>query len=271
MFKPLLAGLGLLDLVREAITPAPVDWTREQVRSVVLDEAGHFLTDFEWRYKQARDLYEEMAELGQGSAKVIDMGSRRQMTAEDINDLRHRLTGYTVTPQSPSAGQFAWAGLHIVYGGVDYTIVDGNSGATNKYFYFQKSVMAAPVSGSSSGAGNTLTGSVTKPILNGDDILVFINPVTGGGYTAGVPIIAASDAQGSLPAVVGNNSVDTAAIQALAVGSGNLAANSVIAGKINAGAVDNANQLANNVVATGAIQTGAVAPQKLNVLSHLLY
>lgn len=293
LHKPMMAALGVLGYAGDQIAalpvfqrPTPIGWTRDEVRSVVLQEAGHFLEDFEWRYKQARDLYEEMQlleavkELPEG-AVTVDQGGNiipfrsRKLTAEDINDTTHRLTGYTVTPNSSTsptvtaaAGNFAWAGLHIVYRGVDYTIADGAGGLTNKYFTF---VYTTVTTTGSTGTAS-LAASTTKPTLAADDILVFINPPTNAaaGTSAGTPIVAASDANGSLPRIVGNATVDTAALQASAVTSNELGTNAVIAGKIANGAVNSNLLFTTGVVDSGALGPGAATASKLNILSHIL-
>lgn len=228
------------------------EMTRESLRQMILDEAGHFLRDMEWRYKQARDLYEEVGLRGLASGNVIPLPSRK-ITAEDIDDTRHRLTGYTVTANSPGAGSIAWAGLHIVYNGVDYTVVDGNTAL--KYVWFVK-----PGSGTSA----TLSMSNTKPTLTADDILVFIN-------NGGTPIVAASDGAASLPRIVGDNAVDNGAIVANAVDTAKLANNAVDSTKLADGAVSTSLKLADNIVSGTKLTAGAVSPTKLNILAHVLY
>lgn len=261
--------------------------SEEQVREAVVKHADHILRDVEWRYAQARAL-----EAG------MPIGAR-QATAEDMNNLRHYLTGYTVTNNMNAAGavtpgSIRWQALHIVYAGVDYTITDGAS--TMKYHYFVK-----PASGTSL----ALTSSDTKPTLGQDDLLVFIN-------NGGTATVAATDGSASLPGVVADGAVDTsaladnavtgtkvansgigagklatgainlatqfgskvvnqAALGDLAVGSGQLAANAVIAGKINAGAINGSTLFGAGVVDSNAVATGAVSAPKLNILSHTLY
>lgn len=261
--------------------------SEEQIRAAVIREADHILADVEWRFAQARQL-----EAG------LPIGAR-QATAEDMNNLRHYLTGYTVTNNMNTSGtvtpgSIRWQALHIVYAGVDYTIADG--GSLLKYHYFVK-----PASGNTA----TLTSSDTKPTLGQDDLLVFIN-------NGGVATVAATDGAASLPGVVADGAVDTGALadnavtgtkvansgigaNKLATGAINLATQfgskvvataaiadnavqslqlnngAVTAGKIGSGAVNNANLFTAGVVDTNAVAAGAVSPTKLNILSHTLY
>lgn len=261
--------------------------SEEQIRAAVIREADHILKDVEWRYAQARDLETSGGVLG------------RQVTAEDFNVLRHQLTGYTVTDNMNAAGavtpgSIRWQALHIVYGGVDYTITDG--GSALKYHTFIK-----PASGTTV----ALASSDTKPTLTKDDLLVFIN-------NGGTATVAATDGSASLPMAVGDGVVDTSALAdnavtgtkvansgigagKLATGAINLAAQfgskvvataaiadnavqslqintgAVTAGKIGTGAVNNANLFTAGVVDATAVASGAVTPTKLNILSHTLY
>src|SRR3954471_8087747 len=92
--------------------------TREEIKSLLYDELSHFLNDIEFRL-----------------AQTYAVTNRQPMLyAEDICDNIHRITGYTVTANSPSGGSIAWASVHIVYNGVDYTLTNGNTAL--KYTWF---------------------------------------------------------------------------------------------------------------------------------------
>jgi len=276
--------------VPQPLVPQPGD---DRLRELIHAEAGHFLADIEWRYKQARDL------LNEATAPVPAGVGGRQVTAEDFNTLRHQLTGYTVTDNMNAAGtatpgSIRWQSLHIVYGGVDYTITDGASAL--KYHSFVK-----PASGTSV----ALTSSDTKPVLGKDDLLVFIN-------NSGTAVVAASDGSASLTPVVADGAVDngglaTGAVSGAKIADSGIGANklgtgainlttqfgskvvanaaiadnavqslqlntgAVTAGKIASSAINNANLFTAGVVDQNAVGTGAVSATKLNVLSHTLY
>lgn len=204
---------------------------------------GHFLSDIERRVGQAREL----------EASVAAGGGRRMIHAEDIDDLVHRIEGYTVTANSPGAGSIAWASVHIMYAGVDYTIADGNT--SNRYVWFVKPGSYTP------GTPVTLQNSNTKPTLATGDAFVFVN-------NGGTPV-SALDAGGTA-SVLGPNSVDTAAIIAGAVGTTQIANNAVGATQIANNAVGST-QLANGAVGATQLANGAVSPVKLNILDHVMF
>ena len=219
------AAKPLIGLAARLLMPV----VRQVVRTAILEEAGHFLTDIEWRYKQARELLDVATATPQQANVDMPYGAQpigRQVTAEDLNLNRHVLTGYTVTNNSPVAGSIAWVALHVVYKGVDNTIADGTTALRFAWF-----ANATPT---------VMQSSNTKPTLGVDDILLFVN-------NAGTASVAATDGSASLPLVLGNNSVDSGAIVANAVGTTALAS----------GAVTNA-ILANGAVATANIQANAV-------------
>ena len=316
--KSLMAGLGLLSLTmtaacvaartwESAAKPAPVKKApvkaspstakpakktkkakagkdlRAEVRTVLNDELREMLTahanDYEWRYKQARDLYKEMGVRGDGrpDLRVVDQ-DQRQLTAEDFNDLTHRLTGYTInngtngTPVGTStANTISWATLHIIYAGVDYTVADGVNVAL-KYVYF---TLSSVVSTSATSGTVTLSTSATKPTLGKDDIMVFLN----GGPTGGTVIVSASDGHGSLPAALADNTVDSGALQTGAASGtkvGSILSSSLGTGVINsnlmffAGTVDN-NALGPLAVTGTKVAQGTLAAGKLNTLTHILF
>lgn len=220
-----------------------------RLRPFLVDDLGRTLDDIEWRF-------------GQALAREAGLPGARQVTAEDLDTTQHVLTGYTVTNNSPIAGSIAWASLHIVYAGVDYTITDGNTAL--KYAYFVK-----PGSGTSA----TLTLSNTKPTLGPDDLLVFIN-------NGGTAIVAGASASASLPNVVANGAVDSSAIAAGAVGTTALAGGAVTGAILATGAVGSTNiaggavgtaALASGAVTSTILAAGAVTATRLSILDHVLY
>ena len=197
---------NLIDLGLAVFKKTVLISLRPLLREIVNEEASHYLMDIEWRYSQARDLLNEV-----GSNTAWSDGTpQRKLTAEDMNDLTHRLTGYTTSNNTNAAGGVAagsirWQALHIVYAGVDYVCADGASLLT--YTTFVKP---------GSGTAATLVSSNTKPILANTDILVFVND-------AGTCIVAGSSSSQSMPVALANNAVDTGAIKSGAVGSTELA------------------------------------------------
>jgi hypothetical protein len=150
---------------------------RAQVRDILRAELHELQRDVSWRLGQLRD-----TEAGSGV-----------VYAEDLNLAdRHLLTGYTVTDDSPSAGYIAWADLHVVYAGTDYSITDGN---TNKrYSWWSPTV-----------TNTALQSSDTKPTLARGEVLVFLN-------SGGTATVAVSDTASSMPAVLASGAVDTDAL-----------------------------------------------------------
>lgn len=231
-----------------AQTESPVG--KEAIRQLILEEAGHFLTDIEWRYAQARDLLNEIHSIGGGSAVAI---RDRQLTAEDLNTQDHILTGYTVTANSPGAGNIAWASLRIVHAGVDYPITDGNTGVTgNRFVWFVK-----PGAGYVVGTAVALQQGNTKPTLTAGDLLVFIN-------NAGTPIVAAGTSSASLPSVVANGAIDASALAVGAVSGTAIADGGVASGKLATGAISASTMFASSVVNATALGTNAVTDTKIN-------
>lgn len=150
------------------------------LREFMHQEFQHFLTDIEFRVKQAYDV--------QNRTSVFD---GEQVYAEDMNLMLHQITGYTMTPNSPGAGSIAWTAVHIVFGGVDYTCADGSTNL--KYVWFVK-----PGTGTTA----TLQTSNTKPTLGPNDCLVFVN-------NGGTPINALTT---TIPVALADNAVDSGAI-----------------------------------------------------------
>jgi hypothetical protein len=188
------AGLALVPPLEEEVVEGEVVESYSLPDSVPLntiealrEEMRAAVADIEFRLRQQYELM-----------RRADGGSMNSIYVEDINDGKHRMTGYTVTSNSPGAGSIAWASLHIVYLGVDWTIADGNTAL--KYVYFVK-----PGTGTTA----TLQTSNTQPVLGPNDALIFVN-------NAGVPT---SVLESSVPPAVGAGSVGNQAIQDGAVTS----------------------------------------------------
>jgi hypothetical protein len=171
----------------EPAAPPIVDPT--DLVSVLREEMRVAVADIEWRLKQ---VYEQKLRMATGGAPV-DM-----VTVEDINDGKHRLTGYTLTPNTPTGG-ITWASLHLVFKGVDYTIANGST--TNKYIWFVKADATAVTATT---ANIILRTATTMPTLGLEDALVFIN-------NNGVP---RSILEESVPSAVAPGSIDNAALAA---------------------------------------------------------
>lgn len=163
-----------------------IDRIKAEVRAEMRGEMNAAVADIERRLGQAREI--EQA--------TLDGILRETVHAEDLNIQKHLVDGYALTSNSPGAGSIAWASLHIVYGGVDYTIDDGNT--ANKYAWFVK-----PGSGTTA----TLQTSNTLPTLGPNDALVFIN-------NAGVPVsvLESSISYAVGPGVVGNTQLAPGAV-----------------------------------------------------------
>lgn len=174
--------------------PEKEDDLAAQVKELVHNELGHFLRDVEFRLGQIREVESRInqAAVASGEEGVIPT----KIYVEDMVLGRHNITGYTVTANSPSAGNIAWNSVHVVYNGVDYTCADGSTAM--KYVWFVKP---------GSGTAATLNTGNTKPTLGAGDALIFVN-------NGGVPI---SVLESSLPPALGNGAVDNSAIASGAV------------------------------------------------------
>lgn len=156
-----------------------IELVKAQVRAELRGEMDAAVADIERRLSMAREM-EHAAFSGV---------PRQTVHTEDLNIGRHLIDGYTVTANSPANGSIAWANLHVVLMGVDYTITDGNT--ANKYAWFIKP-----------GAGTTATLQTgnTLPTLSPNDALIFVN-------NAGVPVSAleTSISYAVGPGVIGND------------------------------------------------------------------
>lgn len=160
----------------------------EAVKAGLRHEMDAAVADAERRLAQAREL--ERSAL---------YGEARKVHTEDLNINKHLIDGYTLTANSPSNGSIAWASLHVVLMGVDYTIADGNT--ANKYAWFIK-----PASGTTA----TLQTGNTLPVLGPNDALIFVN-------NSGVPVSAleTSISYAVGPGVIGNAQLATDVAQTL--------------------------------------------------------
>lgn len=174
-----------------AITPGDTPLAQE-VKNLVRGELSNFLDDVEFRLAQTADINRRtLAALESLGGKAPSLaGPGGQVYAEDMNIARHVATGYTVTSNSPVAGSIAWASLHVVYNGTDYTLTNGNTAL--KYTWFDGAVSTTVAQSSNS-----------KPTLAGNAVLLFVNE--------GGTVREAHNS--SMPPALGNNAVDSGALQ----------------------------------------------------------
>lgn len=212
-----------------------------RIRRIVYEEMSHFLTDVEMRVAQAYEVNHRAVDARSWSDEKIERLSQfiplmvqGRLYAEDLNVNHHLITGYTVTSNSPTVGQIAWAAVHIVFGGTDYAITDGNCATTDYYLWFQKSTATGTPPSMSAVMQKAI--ATAKPTLATGDCIIFLN-------NSGVPV---SVLEQNIPNVVANNAIDQNALQA----------NSVVAGKIASQAVGAAN-IVNNSITTGQISNTA--------------
>ena len=208
---------------------------RETVRNILKDELQGMLEDVRYRLS----LLDDMA------GGVPRFGSRH------LNLSKHQLDGYVVTDNTPVAGSISWSDVNIVYKGTNYAIVPGNT--ANKYVWWDFSATDKTL----------LLTSNTKPVLEEDDVLVFVNDAgihatVVGKMTHGLSLVDGSVNTGE----IANSAISAAKILASTITSTQLADNAVIAAKITAGAVV-AGKLATDAVASGNIAAGAVISGKL--------
>jgi hypothetical protein len=156
----------------------------EAVKAGVRHEMDAAVADIERRLAQAREI----------ERAVMTGVPRETVHTEDLNIGKAMIDGYTLTANSPAAGSIAWASLHVVLAGVDYTITDGNT--PNKYAWFIK-----PGSGTSA----TLQTGNTLPTLGPNDALIFIN---NGGTP--VSVLESSIVYAVGPGAIGQAQLDSA-------------------------------------------------------------
>lgn len=225
----------------------------KRIENILHDKLAHFLTDIDFRIKQAYDIVDRSASAGIAKGKVY---------AEDLNLIgRHMITGYTITNDSPAVGSIAWSDLHMVYNGVNYDITSGSTAL--KYVWWSSTVTPT-----------TLQTNNTKPVLAPGEVLLFMN-------AAGKAKVMLSDTNASMPQILSDGAVDTGSILANAVGSTAINANAITSNKIADLAISRTGQLAANTVNTTAILAnaitgneilaGSVSATKLSILRHVLY
>jgi len=156
----------------------------DAIKAGLRHEMDAAVADAERRLAQAREIEQAVA-MGRARATVH---------TEDLNVGFHMIDGYTLTANSPAAGSIAWASLHVVLLGIDYTITDGNT--ANKYAWFVK-----PAAGVTTA---TLQTSNTLPVLGANDALIFVN---NGGTPISVLESSVTYAVGA--GVIGNAQLDT--------------------------------------------------------------
>lgn len=192
------------------------------VERVLAEKLGHLLDDVSWRLKHFYELADKIP-------------------AEGLNLQQHLLTGYTLTNNSPSPGYIAWTDLHVVYQGQDFGPFSGDTNLRYTWFDYDN-------------ATSKIQSSDTKPTLEKDDVLLFIND------------------NGIGTVVPGSSQVHGAAIKGGTVDSGEIKDSAIIASKILDGAVTNtkiannavdANKLANNAVTASKIANNAVTTDKI--------
>jgi hypothetical protein len=143
-----------------APAPAPV-YDLSDPFQALRAEVDAKVADMEWRLAQA---YEQKLRALTGGAPV-DM-----VTVEDMNDGKHRITGYTLAQNTPAGGG-TWGSVHLILKGIDFTIADGSLTSANKYAWFVRST--AVVNGATGTA--TLMVGTAVPVLGPEDALVFVN------------------------------------------------------------------------------------------------
>ena len=235
-------------------TPSPADAELDKrIENILHDKLAHFLTDIDFRIKQAYEV------VGRAANGAVVQG---KVYAEDLNLIgRHLITGYTVTNDSPAVGSIAWSDLHMVYNGTNYDIAAGNTAL--KYAWW-----------SSTTTPLALQTSNTKPVLVAGEVLLFMN-------AAGKAKIMLSDTNSSMPQLLSDGAVDTGSILANAVTGTQILGNAITANKIADNAISRAGMLTGNVVTNSAVApnaitgteilAGAVGPTKLSILRHVLY
>jgi hypothetical protein len=150
------------------------------------EEMNTRLADIEFRLAQEYELKLRNA-----------TGQMTKVYAEDISEAKHRITGFTLTSNTPAGTGISWSTVHLVFQGVDYTITDGVS-VTSKYAWFVKPGSYTP------GTNFPLTVGNTLPVLGVNDALVFTNQ-------AGV---ATSVLTATIAPAVANGTVSSASMDA---------------------------------------------------------
>jgi hypothetical protein len=187
---------------RRDVEPVSLDLEfKQELRAFMHEEFSHFLSDIEFRVAQAYEVERR------GQSASVGPQPVGKVYTEDLKIMKHMLTGYTVTDNTPTVGSIAWSGLHVVFNGVDHTVTNGST--TDRYIWWDP---AQPT---------VLLTDDVKPPLAGDMALIFVND--------GGNAIKALDS--SMPAAVADGAVDRGAIVLGAVGTDQIADNAVTAAK----------------------------------------
>ncbi|WP_434796618.1 hypothetical protein [Terrisporobacter vanillatitrophus] len=176
-----------------------------------------------------------------------------KISSRDLNLASHMLDGYVIEDNKPTTGSIQWTDCNIVYKGVNYTIVNGST--NKKYVWWDFSATDKTV----------YQVSDTKPTLEEDDVLVFINDggmhstvIGSGKLTHGAAIANGSLSGGELK----NGAIGTLQIASGAINSGLIASGAITSGKLGSGAVSTSN-LAAGAVDANALGSGAVTSTKI--------
>lgn len=246
--------------------PRNTGLSAQDIKNLMKGEFDHYLTDIEFRVKQAYEVSRRPLDGRVMSDSDIEHYSQYspvmtsgQVYAEDINSSAHLITGYTVTANSPAAGQIAWTSVHIVYNGIDYAITDGNASVTDYYMY----LAIAGATGTAPNKTATMSKSpvATKPVLGTGDTIVFLNQ-------AGTPV---SMLEQNLPRVVADGAVDTGALQGQAVTGAKIFNNTITAAQISNTANILGGSIKSGDISSTQLGIGAVTASRLNILEHVIY
>ncbi len=179
-------------------------------------------------------------------------GLPHRITSEMLHLAHPILDGFTISDNSPSAGNIAWADCNVMYKGTKYTITNGNTNL--KYLYW--TLATTPT---------TFKTSATKPTLTDDDILICINNggvhqlvIGEGRMVDGAILLDGSIGSGE----IGSGAVTTAKIASAAITNGLLATDAVQAGNIASGAVTET-KIGSGAVTTAKIGSSAVGSTQI--------
>lgn len=147
---------------------------------------------------------------------------------------------FTIENNQPSAGCIRWAGLHMQYYGVSYTITNGYSNSV--YFYW------TPTS------PTVLVSSLVFPTLGPDDCLIFLNK---SGTAVTVPTATVMDGDLIVPGSIMAN-----AIAANTITGDKIHADTITANNMSIGAIT-AKSMAVDAVGAGVIAAGTITGDRI--------
>lgn len=190
---------------------------------------------------------------GEGGAPIVDIppGSITEADLADFSvsivkyaDSTHHYDRPTLTNNSPSAGNIAWASFSLVYKSVTYTVTAGHT--ANAYVYWLYN-----------GGSPSVATSNTLPSLTTDDLLLFLND---NGIAANAQLAQALSGslitpESILAGSIAANTITASQIAAGSIGTTSLAANSITATQLAAGAI-NGQTITGATVIGGLIETG---------------